>query len=232
MTINPLKLRSLPWHTYLKQFKHYWIALLIFLLGVLLSIGAFRFYEQQELKRTQLEFNRLAEIRIFLIKDEIKGIVEQLNNVKQFFYASTHVTNDDFNIFTSHALELFPDLLCLGWYSFNPPESMPDSDKASLKFISIEPYLSNTQYHFFSLDYLKSVEIQVRDTSIGLTEEEINKIFKPFTQADSSITRKFGGTGLGLAISKKIIDLHRGSLTVKSTKGKGSVFIIMLPKVF
>lgn len=72
--------------------------------------------------------------------------------------------------------------------------------------------------------------IHVNDTGIGLHPKEIAKIFQPFSQADSSITRKYGGTGLGLIISKKIIELHGGTISVESTKGKGSTFTIKLPK--
>jgi signal transduction histidine kinase len=78
---------------------------------------------------------------------------------------------------------------------------------------------------------LNQVIIQVIDTGIGLTEDEISKIFHPFSQADSSITRKYGGTGLGLVISKKIMDLHKGTITVESQKGVGSTFTITLPKI-
>lgn len=81
------------------------------------------------------------------------------------------------------------------------------------------------------LNHPSQVDIQVIDTGIGLTAEEIAKIFHPFSQADSSITRKYGGTGLGLVISKKIIDLHSGTIFVKSQKGVGSTFSITLPKI-
>lgn len=74
------------------------------------------------------------------------------------------------------------------------------------------------------------IEIHIADTGIGLSSEELSKIFRPFTQADSSITRKYGGTGLGLVISKKIIDLHGGKITVESQKGHGSTFIVNIPK--
>jgi signal transduction histidine kinase/CHASE1-domain containing sensor protein len=140
---------------YLSEFKNYWIALLIFLLGILFSIGAFRFYENQELKQTRIEFNRLADIRIFLIKNEIIGIIEQINNIKNFFNASSHVSKDEFNTFTSHTLELYPDLIFLGWYSFNASESVLKDNKPLLKFISSKAELNNIHYHFFSLDYLE-----------------------------------------------------------------------------
>jgi CheY-like chemotaxis protein len=65
---------------------------------------------------------------------------------------------------------------------------------------------------------------EVKDSGIGMTPEQIKIIFDPFTQADSSVTRKFGGTGLGLAISKNFIKLMGGTLSVQSTVGLGSKF--------
>jgi len=64
----------------------------------------------------------------------------------------------------------------------------------------------------------------VKDTGIGMVELEINKLFKPFTQADSSTTRKFGGTGLGLAICKSIVEMMDGEINVVSEKDKGTTF--------
>ncbi len=65
---------------------------------------------------------------------------------------------------------------------------------------------------------------EVTDQGIGMTEEEISRLFKPFVQADLRVTRKYGGTGLGLAISKVIVEMMGGSIWVKSEKGKGSTF--------
>jgi CheY-like chemotaxis protein len=74
-----------------------------------------------------------------------------------------------------------------------------------------------------------SMMFEVKDSGIGMTAEQIKTICDPFTQADSSITRKFGGTGLGLAISKNLIELMGGKLRVESTVGLGSKFSFELP---
>jgi len=71
--------------------------------------------------------------------------------------------------------------------------------------------------------------IDVTDTGIGMTTEQLEKVFDPFSQADSSTTREYGGTGLGLSISRKFCEMMGGTLTAQSEKGTGSTFTMRVP---
>ncbi len=71
--------------------------------------------------------------------------------------------------------------------------------------------------------------IQVSDTGAGIPKQKLGDIFEKFTQADSSITRKYGGTGLGLAITRRLVEIHGGQIWVESEEGKGSSFFVTIP---
>jgi len=70
---------------------------------------------------------------------------------------------------------------------------------------------------------------RVSDTGVGMTQEQLGRLFEAFSQADASTTKRFGGTGLGLAITKRFCTMLGGDVTVESTPGKGTTFIIRLP---
>jgi signal transduction histidine kinase len=75
------------------------------------------------------------------------------------------------------------------------------------------------------------INFRVLDTGIGMTDEQKSKVFQAFSQADTSITRKFGGAGLGLVISKRFCQMMGGMITFESEPGKGSSFCVRLPAV-
>jgi len=79
------------------------------------------------------------------------------------------------------------------------------------------------------MDGSEWIVFRVSDTGIGLSSEQIVRLFQSFTQADASTTRKFGGTGLGLALTRRFCQMMSGDVTVHSVPGEGSVFTIKLP---
>ena len=88
--------------------------------------------------------------------------------------------------------------------------------------IKIDAYtLKKSDMHYYIFD--------VSDSGIGMTEKQCEEVFKPYTQADSSTTKKYGGTGLGLTISKNYCEMMGGRIEVRSELGKGSEFKVVIP---
>lgn len=123
-------------------------------------------------------------------------------------------------------------------YDFPLPEKI-DSDPLRLKQILLN--LCSNAIKFtdkgavrVTLQYNEQEDVltyTVSDTGIGMTPEQIGKLFIPFKQADASISRRFGGTGLGLFMSKRLAEMLDGELEVESEPGQGSVFRLSLPNV-
>jgi PAS domain S-box-containing protein len=115
----------------------------------------------------------------------------------------------------------------------DPPVLVTDHTKLKQSLLNL---LSNgckfTQDGVVELDVSiasDQIVFRVADTGIGMTPEQLDRLFQAFTQADASTTREYGGTGLGLAISRRLCRLLGGDVTASSTPGEGSVFTITLP---
>ena len=80
-----------------------------------------------------------------------------------------------------------------------------------------------------SLDGDEQVRLQVKDTGIGIRQEDLSRLFHEFEQLDSAPAKHQQGTGLGLALTKKIVELQNGSIMVESEFGHGSTFTVLLP---
>jgi two-component system sensor histidine kinase/response regulator len=99
-------------------------------------------------------------------------------------------------------------------------ERAPDPDRP-LDVLSKELPVTSGQF----------IELCVTDNGIGIEPEALNKLFQPFVQLDSGLTRKYEGSGLGLAIVKQLVELHNGTMEVKSIVGSGSYFAVFLPYI-
>ncbi|MFX8504463.1 ATP-binding protein, partial [Acinetobacter baumannii] len=75
----------------------------------------------------------------------------------------------------------------------------------------------------------QGIVIGVSDSGIGMSTEQQARLFEPFVQADSTISRRFGGSGLGLALCRRLVDLMGGTISLRSAPGDGSQFTVTLP---
>jgi len=120
-----------------------------------------------------------------------------------------------------------------------PPRIIGDSDKLrqitinlignAVKFTYTGSIDISVVLEYPGDDEEDRLQVSVADTGIGIPEEKLDLIFKPFTQADSTTTRQYGGTGLGLSITKKLVDFLGGAIDVGSEVGKGSTFTFTVP---
>ena len=105
---------------------------------------------------------------------------------------------------------------------------------SSIRYISSQPQphlLSNSVHQAVAIKGEDWITFSVADTGIGMTSEQLEKVFQPFMQADNSTTRKYGGTGLGLSITQRFCELMGGYITVSSEINVGSTFSFCLPRV-
>jgi PAS domain S-box-containing protein len=113
-----------------------------------------------------------------------------------------------------------------------PPPTAADAESTALDANStaLDANSTATGPNATASDGAGWIEFAVSDTGVGLTEEQMGRIFKPFAQAELSTSRDYGGTGLGLAITQRFCELMGGHISVTSRPGEGSVFTVRLPR--
>lgn len=112
----------------------------------------------------------------------------------------------------------------------NAVKFTPDGGKVTLSMHLVErAQLLQMQPDTALPEFSHYLEITVADTGIGISREDLTRLFQPFVQLDSGFSRKYEGSGLGLALAKQLVELHGGVLTVKSKPEHGSEFSICLP---
>ena len=101
--------------------------------------------------------------------------------------------------------------------------------RITLSVRRIKPRISSDDVNSAADNSTERIQFSIKDTGIGMTPEQQGKLFQPFSQTDTSTTRKYGGTGLGLAISRRFCQLMGGDISVTSAAGHGSTFVVDLP---
>ena len=161
-----------------------------------------------------LDFSKI-EAHKLEIRNGNFNLLEVLNNVENILKIKSFEKELEFKITyeKSYSMHLYGDSMRLSQVLINLLSNAIKFTKEGSVELFIEK-LGSTRFRF-----------SIIDTGIGLTKEQTQDIFSSFTQADSSITRKYGGTGLGLAIAKELIELMQGKIWVESNIGEGSSFI-------
>jgi len=164
-----------------------------------------------------LDFSRL-EANAIIIEHAPFGIRVLLNNLRILFSHAAKSKSLDFSIDLDDAVpeQLIGDSIRLQQILCNLlGNAIKFTESGFVKLVVSSSKLSDDQ---------QRLTFSVEDSGIGISHADIEKLFEPFAQADSSITRKFGGTGLGLAISHNLLQLMGGHFTVKSQLGQGTCF--------
>lgn len=173
------------------------------LLGVINDILDFSKIEAGKLKMEQINFN---------LQDVLTGLIDMI---------SVMTNEKGLNLYSKIAadvpLELVGDPLRVGQVLINlVNNAVKFTEKGQ---ISVMVGLHTLQDDSCMLQFI------VKDTGIGISKDHIDNLFLAFSQADTSVTRKYGGTGLGLSISKHLVGLMNGNIEVASVEGKGSTFV-------
>ncbi|HEY8888740.1 MAG TPA: ATP-binding protein [Clostridium sp.] len=164
-----------------------------------------------------LDFSKIeaGKIEIEHIKFSLDKVLENISNLYSISATNKGI---DINFYTE---EVVPDILIGD--SLRLEQVICNLTTNAIKFTKHGEVNVSVRAIHESKNKIK-LHFSVKDTGIGLTNEQIGRLFTAFTQADGSMTRKYGGTGLGLAISKQLVELMNGVIWVESEYGKGSSF--------
>ena len=177
------------------------------LLSVINDILDFSKIESEKIDIENIEFDPITEFESGI---ESYGVKASEKNIDLGFYIDPTLSNKlkgDPNKIKQVLVNLIS----------NAVKFTPDGGEIDIVIERVQNVLNNS-----------TVRFSVKDSGIGISQEQKQKIFEAFSQADISTSRKFGGTGLGLTISRKLVELMGGDLDLKSEEGKGSTFFFTL----
>ncbi|MFN3411208.1 MAG: ATP-binding protein [Exilispira sp.] len=176
-----------------------------------------------ELINNILDFSKLESKEVELNK-KLFSIRYLVDKIEEYFYLISLEKGLIFNIIVDHNVE---DIVYLDQLRVN--QILMNLITNSIKFTS-KGFVKLSVYQFYdNILKISKIVFCIEDSGIGISNENIDKIFNPFVQEDKTIYTKYGGTGLGLSIVKKLVDTMNGKISVKSKKGSGSSFTIELP---
>uniref|UniRef100_UPI004056EBA3 ATP-binding protein n=1 Tax=Agathobacter sp. TaxID=2021311 RepID=UPI004056EBA3 len=164
-----------------------------------------------------LDFSKLDANKLVLEEDEF-DFYKMMDNVITTHTATVNKKDLKLNVFVD---EKIPRLLIGDELRLN--RILNNLISNAVKFTSVGS-ISISVNKVMQMNDEIELFFMVKDTGIGISKEEQNRLFQSFSQVDASITRRFGGTGLGLAITKQLVEMMNGSIHVESEKGKGSAF--------
>lgn len=183
-----------------------------------------------EAGKMQFRFEELAiKEPIEFVKTTFENLASQkniklqtvLNNGMPIVYGDIDRIEQVLSNLVSNAIKFTPE----GGSITVEAQVLNSKDIDSSKFYQ-DPSATSPLRPLLDSDYIK---ISVKDSGIGIKEEDIPKVFDKFQQIESSLSRNVGGTGLGLPIAKQLIDAHRGEIWIESEESKGTVFSFVLP---
>jgi len=159
-----------------------------------------------------------GKMTLLLEEIEIKEFLIQLKNIAAPLMEKNH--NDFKLIFLPGVNSIYTDSVKLRQSLLNLLSNAAKFTHNGHIILEVKPFFIESQ---------EWIDFSIKDTGIGISQETIHKLFKPFVQADSSTTRKYGGTGLGLYLTKQFCEMLGGWIEVKSKEGRGTKFSLILP---